>query len=523
MRQELDATALRQWVVAGCAALAAAREEIDALNVYPVADCDTGTNLLLTMEAAEQAMRRVAPDLATAGPALVRGALLGAHGNSGVILSQLLRGLLEALGAAPYDGRSLATGLARAAELARAAVAAPVEGTVLTVATGAATAAAAAGPALADVVSAAVRGAERSLVGTTAQLPALRRAGVVDAGGRGLVVLLRALEAVVHEVALPVQPVQPVRARSAPCPGPEVGGGPAYEVQFLLHGAAPAAAATLTATLGGLGDSLLVVGDDEVRNVHVHVHDPDAALTAGRLAGRLTRVGVTRFADQVRARPVPAPGRHAVVAVAGGPGLHAALAAAGAVVAGPGPLSGAELLDAVCGTGCVEVLLLPDDRRGLAAAPALVPGAAERGVRLVVGPTSSPVQVLAALAVADPTTGLEVDLAAMTAATEATRTGEVVLAVHEARTTAGPCLPGDALGVVAGRVTVVGVDAGWVARRLLDHLAPGGELLTVVLGRGAGPEVGAALSAHAGAHHPQLEVTVLQGGQAGPVVVLGVE
>lgn len=192
---ELDAEAVRTWCARAFDALGREREEIDAINVYPVADGDTGTNLYLTAEAAHRAVEAVfaasGPDTAETVRAMAHGALLGARGNSGTILSQLLRGMATVL-ADGCDGDHLARALAEAARAARQAVAHPVEGTILTVASAAAGACAAGGP-LVRVARDAYEGAATALTATSGQLDVLERAGVVDAGGRGLVAVLGAL------------------------------------------------------------------------------------------------------------------------------------------------------------------------------------------------------------------------------------------------------------------------------------------------------------------------------------------
>ena len=289
MLQVLDASAVRHWCAAGKDALAAARAEIDDLNVYPVPDGDTGTNLLMTMQAADDAVREAPADMAGTVAAMARGALLGARGNSGVILSQLLKGLAEVLGAAETGtAADLRRALSRAAELAYAAVANPVEGTVLTVARECAEAVAGLEEDLAAVVSAARQAAAGSLARTPELLPQLRAAGVVDAGGRGLCVLLEALERVVTGTTTPLVPSLVVpRERTAVAVAREEGSEEyAYEVQFLLRDADEAAVDALKASLSELGDSLVVVGGADVWNVHVHVNDVGAAVEAGVEAGR---------------------------------------------------------------------------------------------------------------------------------------------------------------------------------------------------------------------------------------------
>ncbi len=365
MLQVLDADAVRRWCADGVAALGAARAEIDDLNVYPVPDGDTGTNLWHTMESADEAVRAAPADMAATARALAHGALMGARGNSGVILSQLLRGLVEVFEAVETcSAKELQRGLTRAAELCYAAVATPVEGTLLTVARECAEAVSGLDEAdLAAVVREARAAAARSLARTPDLLPQLKAAGVVDAGARGLCVLLEALERVVTGAAPPAAAEPQVlvpRDRSGLAAGREQGSDEfGYEVQYLLRDADEPAVERLRATLGDLGDSLVVVGSQGLHNVHVHVNDVGAALEAGVEAGRPFRITVTRFADQIASQcsgtaPLPVmnerPVGRGVVAVVPGSGLASLFEQSGAVVVDGGPTanpSTAELLSAL--------------------------------------------------------------------------------------------------------------------------------------------------------------------------------
>lgn len=528
----LDATAVRAWCASGRAALAGACEEIDDLNVYPVPDGDTGTNLLLTMASVDDAVRAAGAGMRATVGAMAHGALMGARGNSGVILSQLLRGLAEVLreldSAGPEDVRRALT---RASVSAYSAVATPVEGTLLTVARVAAETAASSVGDLSSVVTAAREGAARALASTPDLLPVLAAAGVVDAGGRGLVVLLEALEAVVTGRA-PVVPLRLLVTRdrtglvAARESGSEAFG---YEVQYLLHGAADGAVDLLREQLHALGDSLVVVGGDGLHNVHVHVNDVGAALEAGVRAGRPERITVTRFSDQVAEDLLPVmnerPVRRAVVAVAPGAGLAALLEDAGATVVPGGPganPSTAELLDAVRRTGAGEVVVLPGDANVVAVARAAADAARRHGLAVHVLPTHSPLQGLAALAVADPDLTLQDDVAAMAAAARHVRWGEVTRAVRAAQTPAGPCEAGAVLGLLGGEVVVVGTDVEQVGLELVARLVPA-DLLTVVSGRGLPPAVAERLAQAARETQPSVEVLLYDGGQPHYALLLGAE
>jgi uncharacterized protein len=541
----VDPTVLRGWAATGCAALEAAREEIDELNVYPVPDGDTGTNLHLTVEAAARTLAELPSD---AGPAetlatFARGALLGARGNSGVILSQVLRGLADAasgdqsrLGPATW-----AAALTRGSESAYAAVAVPVEGTMLTVlreAAAAATARARDGGDLADVVRAAATEATAALARTPDQLEVLRLAGVVDAGGRGVCVLLDALVAVVTGVAPPAAisaahvskaapPAEP-RAAGQPLEGHGVArGGPAYEVMYLLD-ASETSISALRSSLAGLGDSLVVVGGEPTWNVHVHVNDVGAAIEAGVEAGRPHRIRVTNFRDAALAgsAALPAQGR-GVVSVVAGAGLGGLFEAAGATVVHGGPgrrASTSEILAGVRAARRRDIILLPNDADSLGVAEIAAAQARDEGLRAAVIPTRASVQALAALAAHDPDRRFEDDVIAMTAAAGHCRHGGVTVASRAAVTMGGVCKVGDVLGIVDGDFAVIGSDLVEVANTVVDRmLGSGGELVTVVTGADTDPALAEAVVSHVRAARPEVDTVVYDGGQPRYPLLIGVE
>ncbi|MEV8567927.1 DAK2 domain-containing protein [Streptomyces sp. NPDC051322] len=536
---DIDAVAVRTWCSLALEALGRDREAIDAINVYPVADGDTGTNLYLTVESAAAAVEAVfaahetvrgasAPALADAVRAMAHGALIGARGNSGTILAQLLRGMAEVFGAASGDddhAELLREALRRAAESAYRAVARPVEGTVLTVATAAADAAAAdPGPGSTAVARAAYAGACTALDATPGQLSVLGRAGVVDAGGRGLVDVLAALVG-----ALSGEVPAAVRRRTAPVLPPHftdecpADGGPAFEVIYLLE-ADEDAVTRLRTRLDGLGDSLVVVGGDGLWNVHVHVDDAGAAVEAGLEAGRPHRIRITHFGPATR----PAEqAQRAVVAVVPGEGLAGLCAEAGAttVLARPGelPASG-ELVDAIRRAHAREVVLLPNDAELRHTAAAAAEQARVEGVRVALIPTRSAVQGIAALAVHEPERRFDEDVVAMTAAAGATRYGELAAAERQSWTTAGVCQAGDVLGLIDGDVAVIGTDLAGTAETVLQRmLAAGGELVTLVLGDGAPSTLADRLEAFVREGHLAVDTVVYRGGSQAAPLLIGVE
>ena len=526
-------------------ALEAAREEIDALNVYPVPDGDTGTNMYLTVSAARDAVRGAGDDLGGALAALARGALLGARGNSGVILSQMLGALVRRMGSAEPEERNaqvVADALRCAADASYAAVGTPVEGTMLTVIRAAAEAAAEAAKGsdarARDVFSAAAAAAREALARTPEQLPVLGAAGVVDAGGRGVSVILDAAETVLTG-RRPTPVTAPLGRHQIPVPSTAttngadlVPGGPSYEVMYLLD-APDDAVPALRDALAPLGDSLVVVGGERLWNVHVHVDDVGAAIEAGIDAGRPHRVRVTHFAEQVaeaRQRTASRTGRR-VVAVAAGPGLAALFEEAGAVVVpgGPGrrPSTG-ELLKAITGCGAAEVVVLPNDADTVRAAQ-IAARTAEAdsygAVRVAVIPTNAQVTGLAAVAVHEPGRAFDQDVLEMTATARHARQGAVTVAARQAMTMAGPCEPGDVLGVIAGDFVVVGDDLFDVATDVLDRLlGGGGEMVTIVAGAEDGEgALATRCAAYVEERHPAVDVVVYDGGQERYPLLMAVE
>ncbi|MFB6841074.1 DAK2 domain-containing protein [Streptomyces sp. NPDC056361] len=527
---ELDAEALRTWCARTLDALGREREDIDAINVYPVADGDTGTNLYLTAEAAHQAVEAVfaasPPDTAETVRAMAHGALLGARGNSGTILSQLLRGMAGVL-ADGCDGDHLARALAEAATAARRAVAHPVEGTILTVATAAAGACATGGT-LVEVAGNAYDGARTALAATSGQLDVLERAGVVDAGGRGLVTILGALLETVTGQA-PPDPATAPRRPAAPDPGEDcpTDGGPAYEVIYLLE-ADDTAVELLRGRLDALGESLVVVGGDGLWNVHVHVDDAGAAVEAGVEAGRPHRICITHFAaDGAATAGRGERAQRAVVAVVPGEGLAGLCAEAGAttVQTRPGePPAGDELVDAIRRAHAREVVLLPNDTDLRQTAAAAAERARAEGIRVALIPTRAAVQGIAALAVHEPDRRFDEDVVAMTAAAGATRYAELAVAERQSFTSAGVCQAGDVLGLIEGDVAVIGTDLTETARTVLDRmLSAGGELVTLVVADDTPPDLAPDLERHVRRGYLAVDTTTYHAGAGAPPLLIGVE
>ncbi|TCO57025.1 DAK2 domain-containing protein [Actinocrispum wychmicini] len=538
MLQALDAAAIRRWAAVSVRSLDAQREAIDGINVFPVPDGDTGSNLLGTMRAAlESLLRAPVDERSEAGAALTvlaKGALAGARGNSGVIVSQMLRGLAETLRdvveAGPVD---VGKALVRAAELAAEAVAEPRAGTMLTVLTASAAAARKTrSNVLHEVTAAAARAAADALALTPQQLDVLAEAGVVDAGGRGVLVLLESLVTVVNERDEPVVPYSntvssPVAAREAG--STEFG----YEVMYLLDSTTDSKTGALRDTLSRLGDCVSVVGDgDGLWTVHVHCNDVGAAIEAGVETGRPHRIMVARFAD---AEGVPSRFRRnrVVVIPARGAGIAHLFRTEGALVLEAGDDDEPDvwdLLNLITSTGAAHVTVLPGDDSLVGIADEAATRAVAGGQDVVVVPCVSPVQALAALAVHDPARRAGDDVVAMAEASAATRRGELVVADADAITWIGPCRAGDLLGFADGEVmrieqgptTPDKVVTG--AYAVVDRmLSVGGELVTALLGADAPEDLADALEKHLRAAHPAVEFVAYRGGQRDSVLMLGVE
>ena len=506
----IDGAAVRRWYRLAADALAQTRAAIDALNVFPVPDADTGTNLHLTLISAAEAVEAL-PE--TASPAEIwqaaaHGAMVGACGNSGIIVSQLLRGLSDVCAAAdPCDGQVVADALAHAAVIARAAVSRPVEGTVLTVADAAARAAALSlrEGGLAGVVMAAAAGARKALAATAAQLDVLAASGVVDAGAAGLCVLLDVLVATITGAGplayeVPAATGRPQTAGpqddELPPAGVAACSSSGYEVTYLLEAAA-GPVAQLRDTLDSLGNSVVIVGGGQLWNVHVHLADAGAAIEAGLRAGRPRRITVTYLG-------VEASGGRAVLAITAGAGPAALLRGAGARVItqedGSGPAAPA-LIAAIRQAGS-EVIILPNGHRIAALAESAAARLVDEGLAVAVIPARSPLQALAAMAVHDPARALQADVAAMGQAAAGMRYGSVIAAGDNV-----------SAGLVGDAVTVTGPDPVLVAIAVADALLAGGaELVTLMAAGERDSPLAGAVAGHVQQAWPAAEVVCYGGG-----------
>jgi hypothetical protein len=536
--------------------------DINRLNVYPVPDGDTGTNMALTLEAVVSELEGVDPaaGLAEVCKAIGHGSLMGARGNSGVILSQLLRGMSERMGAAGAAGvgpELLVDAMTHAAELARRAVVRPVEGTILTVASAAADGAGAAeGSGLVGVVEGARGEAADALARTPEMLPVLAQAGVVDAGGSGFLLLLDAFLLVLDGRPLPEPSgvAAPdlgalnghLAVNGAGGTGADGGelhavGDLRYEVMYLL--AAPDdSIEAFKEVWAGVGDSIVVVGGDGLWNCHIHTNDVGAAIEAGVDAGRPSRIRVTDLDEQVEEErwvreSVGAPGAGpsiegagpppttSVVAVVSGDGIGRIFRSLGVhhlVVGGQtmNPAT-ADLVKAVESVASAEVVILPNNKN-IEPVAEQVDSLSGKTVRVVA--TGSIVEGFAALLAYDPAADAATNSRSMATSAARVVPAEVTRAVRDSVTDAGEVHEGDYIGISRDGVVSVADNVVLCTRILLDRLLePSHELVTLIEGEGARKADTRRIEEWLSEEHPDVALEVHQGDQPLYPYLLGIE
>ena len=535
--ERLAAGDLRATVHGYRDALRAHQEVINRLNVYPVPDGDTGTNMALTVESVVAELQAAAvDDMAATCQAISHGSLMGARGNSGVILSQILRGVADGFkDRVDGDAHSLAAALCDASEKAYAAVMRPVEGTILTVVRASAHAAkeaAGAGLTLVEVLDAAKRAGADALAATPDMLPALKLAGVVDAGGAGLLLLLDAFLLVTAGRSLPEPP--------ALSSVPDVGHGPLaaagevpdisglrYEVMYLLE-APDAAVPAFREVWAGIGDSIVVVGGDSMWNCHIHTDDIGAAIEAALDVGRPSKIRVTDLLDQVEeerwvreahpdvdeegpGEPVPC----AVVAIGTGDGIRRIFRSLGVhhIVAGGQSMnpSTAQILEAVESVPAGDVVILPNNKNIIPVAEQ-VAELTSKSVRVV--PTRGIAEGFAALLEYDPEASADDNARSMGDSATRIVAGEVTQAVRDSDSAAGPIRAGDWLGLARDGIRVVDTTLEKAVTGLLDQLVlDDHEIVTLIEGEGATPAVTRTLTEWLADHRPDVTAEVHHGGQ----------
>jgi DAK2 domain fusion protein YloV len=518
------------------------KEAINRLNVYPVPDGDTGTNMALTVEAAVAELAALdghGTDLPGVCHAITHGSLMGARGNSGVILSQILRGIADAFAHDPNgDFATVADGLSRATRAAYGAVMRPVEGTILSVVRAAADAAAGVEsgptPSLTSLLDDCHDAAADALRRTPEQLPVLHQAGVVDAGGAGLVLLLDAFLHVVAGRPLP-EPATPAPAVPAPQQMDVAGaagdvgdvGDLRYEVMYFLE-APDETIPAFRDVWAGIGDSIVVVGGDGIWNCHIHTDDVGSAIEAALDVGRPRQIRVADLLEQVQEErwvreagviPEVAPAFEsvacAVVAVGTGEGIGRIFHSLGVhqLVAGGQSMnpSTAQLLDAIDAAPANQVVLLPNNTNIVPVAEQAASVSAKK-VRVV--PTRGIAEGFAALLEYDPASGADDNATTMAEAAARVVSAEITRAVRTSVREAGVINEGDYLGLSRAGIEVVAASLVEAGQDLLAKLVDDGhEIVTIIEGEGATKADTRRLTDWLQEHRPGVTPEVHHGGQ----------
>jgi len=544
----------RKAVATASAVLDENRSKVDALNVFPVPDGDTGTNMSLTMKSAAAEVGKCGSNrLGDLAQAASMGSLMGARGNSGVILSQLFRGLAKALEGKEAAGPiELAWAFQEGVNTAYKAVMKPVEGTILTVAREAARAAVVAARENADILGvlrAALESAEKTLAQTPDMLPVLKQSGVVDAGGKGLVYILTGVIESILGGRMDVRTVQkkPVEFLISEEMGDIVY---PYDTQFLIKGKG-LAAAQIRARLQEMGDSLLVVGSEDLVRVHIHTDNPGRVLDYCVRLGTLTGIVIENMKEQHEAlksvangdangehdEAVGAPilpqdnGDYAVekevgvAAVALGAGLEEVLKSLGVdeIVSGGQTMnpSTEDVLNAIQRVRARRVIFLPNNGNIILAAKQ-AKRLANRKVYVV--PTKTIPQGIAALLAFRPDANMETNLKRMAKAVRRVKTGEITYAVRSTSLNGMTIQPGDVLGMWDGDIAIKGSNPEEVLFELAEKmLGPDDEILTVFYGDLVPQEKGESLAAELARRFPQVDVEVRFGGQPLYYYIMSVE
>lgn len=525
-------------VAAAAQALKDRKDEVNRLNVFPVPDGDTGTNMSLTMDAVLAELRSLAPDadVQAVCHAITQGSLMGARGNSGVILSQILRGLCDAVSVAEtLDASTVATSLDRAREVAFQAVRKPVEGTMLTVLKDSAAHAKKAvrsGESLDELLESSVRAAFESVRRTPELLPVLKENNVVDAGGYGLAILAEGLLAAYKGQEVVIEDVTLGAPTFSVIPEDDWDDDEyLYCTEFLLLGEGLDREA-IEAYVSEQGGSELVVGEGSLLKIHVHTDDPGAVLSHMTTMGQLAEVHINNMQQQTaernRALGAEAPTQETkpfgIVSVAAGSGMRDILTSLGVdvVVSGGQTMnpSTAELLEAARGLNADNILFLPNNKNiQMAAAQA----AEVSDVPAAVVPTLSVPEAFSAMLAFDHELSLQENVAEMTDAASLVRTGEVTTAIKDSKGKVGEIKAGQIIGIADHEIEVVGDDVMAVSLDLIDVLLEDGETVTVLAGEEFDDSSVQALVAAIEERFPDLEVESHRGEQPLYPVILSVE
>ena len=523
---------LREMFAAATTWLEKSASDIDALNVFPVPDGDCGTNMLLTMRSSiEEAYRAPDRSASAVAQAMANGALMGARGNSGVILSQIWRGLAQGLAEKEsFTGSDLAEALLQASTMAYKGLSNPVEGTILTVvreASAAAQAQAASGnDDLISVMEATVSAANESVANTPSLLSVLRDAGVVDAGGQGLYTLLdgalrylrgeveqmqfRKPQMIASNIPLTARTPQMLAAEEVPY---------GYCTEFLLKGE-KFDPDKLRTRLEKKGQSLIVVGDESTVRVHIHTLDPGSIIHYAASLGTMHQVSIRNMDEQhqdfleMQKERMPAVGM-AIIAVVAGDGLTDVFTSLGVAAIVPGGQtmnpSTKDLLQAVESVASDKVIILPNNKNIVLTAEQ-VQSLTEKSIKVV--PTETIPQGIAALLAFDYEADFETNAQIMNKAKSAAKTIEITRAVRSTQINGLKIKKNQAIGLLDGDLLAAGNDTAEVLNKMLAELNLNeAEVITIYYGADTEPAEAEQVSVTIREQHPQLQIEVVQGGQ----------
>lgn len=546
----------RDGVISASNNIANNRQAVDALNIFPVPDGDTGTNMSMTIGAAAKEMAVLADDCTVeeASSRCASALLRGARGNSGVILSLIFRGFSKALkGMDTADGKAVANAFRKGVDAAYKAVMKPTEGTILTVVRKAAEAAeksAESGSETIDVCEAALDAAEEALAKTPEQLPVLKKAGVVDAGGQGLVLILKGMGSVIKKGVMieaedgsGVTPVSTPSKSTVASASSDIEFG--YCSEFLIEKSKSAKAKdplSLRAYLESIGDCVVVVDDSDIIKVHVHSNEPGNVIQAALKYGQLINIkidnmryqhrnageGVSEGEEPHNPTPVEPENEYGFVAVCAGVGVAELFTDIGAdiIVSGGQTMNPStdDILNAVMATPAKTVFVLPNNKNIIMAAEQAIPLAKDRDVRVL--QTKTIPQGISAMLVFDETADADTNQMEMMDAAGHVQTGQVTFAARDSEIEGKPVKEGEIMGLVNGKIKFIGNDTVDIAFKTVEKLFKRGEhsLVTIIYGQDTDESSAETLEERLSAKYGNdMEISIVNGGQPIYYYILSVE
>lgn len=546
----------RDGVISASNNIANNRQAVDALNIFPVPDGDTGTNMSMTIGAAAKEMAVLADDCTVeeASSRCASALLRGARGNSGVILSLIFRGFSKALkGMDTADGKAVSNAFRKGVDAAYKAVMKPTEGTILTVVRKAAEAAeksAESGSETIDVCEAALDAAEEALAKTPEQLPVLKKAGVVDAGGQGLVLILKGMGSVIKKGVMieaedgsGVTPVSTPSKSTVASASSDIEFG--YCSEFLIEKSKSAKAKdplSLRAYLESIGDCVVVVDDSDIIKVHVHSNEPGNVIQAALKYGQLINIkidnmryqhrnageGVSEGEEPHNPTPVEPENEYGFVAVCAGVGVAELFTDIGAdiIVSGGQTMNPStdDILNAVMATPAKTVFVLPNNKNIIMAAEQAIPLAKDRDVRVL--QTKTIPQGISAMLVFDETADADTNQMEMMDAAGHVQTGQVTFAARDSEIEGKPVKEGEIMGLVNGKIKFIGNDTVDIAFKTVEKLFKRGEhsLVTIIYGQDTDESSAEMLEERLSAKYGNdMEISIVNGGQPIYYYILSVE